>query len=143
MEAFGSEVFRTMTSASAEQVWDALTATGRPLEHLYGLATCSDWRVGSTISVGLPGSPCLHGHGPLVGDVLALEPGRRLSYSLGEEPGHATVYVTWEVAPHACGAVIQLTVDEPDAGTAEEIDACWRPVIRALTADLDRRASSA
>jgi uncharacterized protein YndB with AHSA1/START domain len=137
MAGFSSEVFRSMTSASAEQVWDALTATGRPLDHLYGLAACSDWQVASTVSLGLPGRP------PLVGDVLAVEPGRRLSYSLGEEPGQATVYVTWEIAPHACGAVIQLTVDEPDAGTSDEIEACWRPVIDALAAHLDQRASSA
>jgi hypothetical protein len=143
VKAFGSEVFRTMTSAGAEQVWDALTTTGRPLDHLYGLAACSDWRVGSTVSVGLPGSASLPGHGPLVGDVLAVDPGRRLSYSLGEAPGHATVYVTWEIAPHSCGAVIQLTVDEPDAGTAEEITACWGPVIRGLATHLDQRASSA
>jgi uncharacterized protein YndB with AHSA1/START domain len=137
MAGFGSRRFRSMTSAGAEQVWDVLTTSGQPLEHLYGMAACSDWRVGSTIALGLTGHP------PLVGDVLAVEPGRRLSYCLGEEPGDATVYVTWEVAPHPCGAVIELTVDEPDASTAEEIDACWRPVIDGLAAHLDRRAPSA
>ena len=136
MAGLGSEVFDAMTGASAEQVWDALTTTGQPLAHLYGLAACSDWRVGSPITLGLPGRP------PLVGDVLAVDPRRRLSYCLGEDPGHATVYVTWEVTPHACGAVIRLTVDEPEADTTEEIEACWRPVITALAAHLERRAPS-
>jgi hypothetical protein len=137
MAGFGSRVFRTMTSASAEQAWAVLTASGQPLEHLYGLAACSDWRVRSTISLGLTGHP------PLVGDVLAVQPRRRLSYCLGEEPGHATVYVTWQITPDQCGAVIELAVDEPDAGTAEEIDACWGPVIHGLAAHLDRRSPSA
>ena len=138
MEAFGSKVFRTITIASTEQVWSALTATGRPLEHLCGLVAWSEWRVGSTVSFGSERYP---GVGRIVGEVLAIEEGRRLSYSLGDEPGYAVSYLTWEIAPHTCGAVIQLTVDEPDT-TPDEIDECWRPVIRVLTANLDQQAAS-
>ncbi len=136
MAPFATEIFRTMTSAPPERVWDALTTTDEPLDHLYGLTVWSDWRPGSVITAGVPGRP------GLTGDVLAVDPGRRLSYTLGDRPETTPVYITWEVRPHAGGAVVRLTVDEPDGTATDEIEAYWLPVITGLVAHLDRRAPS-
>ncbi len=38
MPEFASELLRTLVRKKPEQVWEALTATGIPLDYLYGMA---------------------------------------------------------------------------------------------------------
>ena len=49
MSILHTEVFSTITGADAEKVWEALTATGRPIDFLYGITFRGPWRQGSTI----------------------------------------------------------------------------------------------
>jgi uncharacterized protein YndB with AHSA1/START domain len=92
MSPLASELFRTVTSAKAEVVWDALTATESPLGYLYGMTAESDWQPGATLTM------TLDNQWRLIGDVLVAERPRRLSYTLGDRPGEPEVYVSWSCA---------------------------------------------
>src|SRR5215471_18650897 len=95
MPPFESEQFHAITSATPECVWDALTATGVPLDYLHGMTVDTDWQPGATLTMALTD------HWRLTGQVLAAERPRRLSYTLDDPPGSPSVYVTWE--RHATG----------------------------------------
>ncbi len=43
MAVFASEQFHAITNVKPECVWNALTATGFPLDHLHGMKVESDW----------------------------------------------------------------------------------------------------
>jgi uncharacterized protein YndB with AHSA1/START domain len=133
MPALASELFRSITTASPDAVWAALTATGSPLAHMYGLSAESDWRPGSRVT--LTGD-----RWRLVGEVLVAERPRRLSYTLGDRPGEPSVYLTWELRPLDDATVIRLFVDEPwppaYADDVDDLEATWLPALSALVAEL-------
>ena len=134
MSAFASEQFRVITSAEPERVWDALTATGFPLEYLYGMTVESDWRPGATVTMALTGQ------WRLIGEVVAAERPRRLSYTLDDPPGAPTVYVTWELRGVNEGTIIRLHVDEPWplADNTDDLEIAWLPVLSGLVKHLER-----
>jgi hypothetical protein len=127
MRAFASEQFRAITTASPDDVWAALTATGSPLGFLYGLTVESDWQPGGTLTMALD-------QWRLVGDVLVADRPRRLTYTLGDRLGEPSVYVTWELRSHAEGTVVRLAVDEPWPFTddTDDLEATWLPVLSGL-----------
>jgi hypothetical protein len=69
-----SEQFHAITSANPECVWNALTATGVPLDYLHGMTADTDWQPGARVTLALADQ------WRLTGDVLAAERPRRLSY---------------------------------------------------------------
>jgi len=50
---FASEQFHAITSANPECVWDALTATGLPLDYLHGMTVDTDWQPGARVTMAL------------------------------------------------------------------------------------------
>jgi uncharacterized protein YndB with AHSA1/START domain len=81
-----SEQFHAITSANPECVWNALTATGVPLDYLHGMTVDTDWQPGARVTMALAG------RWRLTGEVLAAEPPRRPSYTLDDPPGSPSVY---------------------------------------------------
>jgi uncharacterized protein YndB with AHSA1/START domain len=136
MSPLASELFRVVTRAKPEVIWDALTATGSPLGYLYGMTAESDWQPGATLTM------TLDGQWRLTGEVLVAEPARRLSYTLGDRPGEPSVYVSWELRAIDDATIIRLYVDEPlpQADVTDDLEAAWLPVLSALVARLDRCA---
>jgi uncharacterized protein YndB with AHSA1/START domain len=132
--AFVSEQFGVITSAEPERVWHALTATGVPLDYLYGMTVESDWRPGATVTMALTDQ------WRLTGEVLAAERPRRLSYTLDDPPGAPTVYVTWELRGVDEGTIIRLHVDEPWplADNTDDLETAWLPVLSGLVKHLER-----
>ena len=107
MPPFTSEQFHAITSANPECVWDALTATGVPLDYLHEMTADTDWQPGAKVTLALAGQ------WRLTGEVLAAERPCRLSYTLDDPPGCPSVYVTWELHHTSDGTIIRLNVDEP------------------------------
>ena len=138
MPPFASEQFRAITSANPECTWDALTATGVPLDYLHGMTAATDWQPGATVTLALTDQ------WRLTGEVLAAERPRRLSCTLDDPPGSPVVYVTWELHPTGDGTIIRLTVDEPWplAGSSEDLESAWLPVLSRLVKHLERGPSS-
>jgi uncharacterized protein YndB with AHSA1/START domain len=138
MPPFASEQFHAITSAKPECVWDALTATGVPLDYVHGMTVESDWQPGATVTMALTG------HWRLTGQVLAAKRPCRLSYTLDDPPGSPSVYVTWEVHATCEGTVIRLNVDEPWplAGSSEDLESAWLPVLSILVKHLEQGPSS-
>ena len=138
MPPFASEQFHAITSADPECVWDALTATGVPLDYLHGMTVDTDWQPGATLTMALTG------HWRLTGQVLAAERGRRLSYTLDDPPGSPSVYVTWELHATGEGTIIRLNVDEPWplAPSTQDLETAWLPVLSGLVNHLERGPSS-
>ena len=81
MPPFASEQFHATTSADPECVWDALTATGVPLDYLHGMTAESDWQSGATVTMALTG------HWRLTGQVLAAERPEAYERLLSRMPG--------------------------------------------------------
>jgi hemerythrin-like domain-containing protein len=130
MSAFASDLFRTVTRARPEQVWNALTTTGSPVPYLYGMTVESGWRLDGAVTMSLGDQ------WRLTGEVLVAEPFRRLSYSLGECPGEPSVYVNWELRAEHGLTYVRLYVDEvrSDAGDPDEhqLEVAWLPVLCGL-----------
>ena len=53
MPPFASEQFHAITSANPECVWNALTATGVPLDYLHGMTADTDWQPGARVTLAL------------------------------------------------------------------------------------------
>jgi hypothetical protein len=126
MPALGSELFRIITQASAQRVWETLTTTGEGIDYLYGLTIQSAWRAGSTVTAGLPAGP------RLMGEVLGADEPRLLSYHLGDTAGEPSVYVTWEVEAGPDTTIVRLYVDEVQPLCSADIERAWLPVVAAL-----------
>jgi uncharacterized protein YndB with AHSA1/START domain len=75
----------------------------------------------------------------ICGEVLAVDPPRRLSYTLGESRSGPIVYVTWELRPHGGLTLVRLYVDEPGTSPSSEdqLHITWLPVLSALAQDLN------
>jgi hypothetical protein len=133
---FATELFRTLTDAGTDGVWDALAPACKGSAYLYGMAVESEWTPGSTIKLGPECGPTL------TGVVLAADRPRLLSYTLGDTAEKPLVYVTWELRADPAGTVVRLYVDEVDPvrGSAEELESVWLPVLTSLRLQLDRSA---
>ena len=138
MPPFASEQFAAITSAKPERVWNALTATGVPLDYLHGMTVDTDWQPGARVTMALTDQ------WRLTGEVLAAERPRRLSYTLDDPPGSPAVYVTWELRRTSDGTIIHLNIDEPSplAGSSEDLEAAWLPVLSGLVKHLERGPAS-
>jgi uncharacterized protein YndB with AHSA1/START domain len=137
MPSFASEQFRALTSAKPVCVWGALTATGVPLDYLPGMTVDTDWQPGSRLTMELTDQ------WRVAGEVLAADRPRRLSYTLDDPPGSPCVYVTWELRLTDDGTIIRLSVDEPWplAGSTEDLENAWLPVLSGLIRHLERGPS--
>jgi uncharacterized protein YndB with AHSA1/START domain len=135
---FASEQFHAITSATPERAWNALTATGFPLDYLHGMTVDTDWQPGATVTMALTDQ------WRLTGEVLAAERPRRLSCTLEDPPGSPSVYITWELRRTGDGTIIRLNVDEPWplAGSSEDLESAWLPVLSGLVKHLERGPSS-
>jgi len=138
MSAFASEQFHAITNAEPQSVWNALTATGSPLDYLYGMTVESDWRPGGQVAM------TLSDQWRLDGEVLAAEQPHRLSYTLDDPPGAPAVYVTWELRDVDDGTIIRLHVDEPWplADGSGDLETAWLPVISGLIKYLEHGSTS-
>jgi uncharacterized protein YndB with AHSA1/START domain len=138
MPPLASEQFHAITSANPECVWHALTATGVPLDYLHGMTADTYWQPGARLTLALAGQ------WRLTGEVLAAEWPRRLSYTLDDPPGLPSVYVTWELHGTSDWTIIRLNVDEPWplAGSSEDLESAWLPVLSGLVKHLERGPSS-
>ena len=95
MPPFASEQFHAITGANPECVWDALTATGVPLDYLHGMTVDTNWQPGARVTLALADQ------WRLTGNVLAAERPHRLSYTLHDPPGCPTPSTT-HPAHHRC-----------------------------------------
>jgi uncharacterized protein YndB with AHSA1/START domain len=138
---FATESFRSLIRAEPQDVWDELTATGRPLEWLYGMVVDSTWQTGANVKVSIDQG----WEEVMVGEVLIVDRPHRLSFTLGDTLTDPSVFVTWELADDTDPTIVRLTVDEtePHGGTTREIELAWLPVIQTLTTLLDDQAIAA
>lgn len=118
-------MFAFFTPSAPDRVWRALTEETSIREYLYGLALSSEWTANAPISVTVPDSP------GLIGEVLCVQPGRRLSYLISA-PDAPAVYLTWHIRTCEGGSICSLQIDEADASTPAELEDIWLPVLDAL-----------
>ena len=64
MPPFTSEQFHAITRANPECVWNALTATGVPLDYLHEMTADTDWQPGARVTLGADRSMAPHRRGP-------------------------------------------------------------------------------
>ena len=130
--------FQFTTPACPDQVWSALTRPDLTARFLFGMSVESDWRAGSSVVL-QPPAGCGTDEiwaGEVLGEVLIVEEGRRLSFTLSSGSADPTTFVTWEIEALDDGARVTLYVDEiePSADT----DSAWLQAITALRSTLTR-----
>ena len=137
MPPFASEQFHAITTADPASAWNALTATDVPLDYLHGMTADTDWQPGASLTLALADQ------WRLTGEVLAAEQPHRLSYTLDDPPGTPSVYLTWQLHATGEGTIIHLNVDEPWplAGSTQDLESAWLPVISTLVNHLERGPS--
>jgi uncharacterized protein YndB with AHSA1/START domain len=130
--------FDLTTGASPHAVWAALTTPQRTAGYLAGLTACSTWQPGSAVTFTAGGGLPPQAATTLVGEVLAAAEPARLSYTVTAGPGQPATYVAWEITAEGDGAVVRLSVDDPElltAGALEpEAEEVWAGVIAGLGA---------
>lgn len=133
-----TSVFRFTTPVCADQVWGALTRPELTAQYLFGMAVESDWRPGSPVVVQPPVGSGVED--ALAGEVLAVEEGRRLSFTFSSGPSDPATFVTWEIQTLDEGAEVSLFVDETQLAGAPDGDAesAWAQVVTALRSTLAR-----
>jgi uncharacterized protein YndB with AHSA1/START domain len=138
--SIATESFRSLVCAEPARVWDELTATGRPLDWLYGLVVKSTWQSGASIAVGVG----VDQQWAVIGEVLTADRPHRLSFTLGHTLADAAVFVTWELAPDRDRTIVRLTVDETEAhcDASRGMELAWLPVIQTLTTLLADQATT-
>jgi uncharacterized protein YndB with AHSA1/START domain len=107
MPPFASEQFHAITRANPECIWDALTATGVPLDYLHGMTAESDWQPGAKVTMALTGQ------WRRTGQVLAAERPCRLSYTLDDPLAHHLSTSPGSYAPRARGRSSASTSTSP------------------------------
>jgi uncharacterized protein YndB with AHSA1/START domain len=127
---FSTHIFGFSTGADPRQVWSALTDREQTRVYLQGVTLESTWA---------PGAPLVLRSGELAtgaGEVLAVEPGARLSVAI--EGGHGPdTYLTWTIRALDGGSVVRLYVDEPGGASDDErreVEDAWLPVLADLHA---------
>ena len=70
----------------------------------------------------------------ICGEVLAVDPPHRLSYTLGECQSDPAVYVTWELRAREGLTIVRFYIDEPDGypGSEDDLDIIWLPTLSTL-----------
>ena len=137
MPPFASEQFRAITSAKPECVWTALTATSVPLDYLHGMTVDTDWQPGARVVMALTDQWHLTGHpGRRPAPSPVLHPRRPARLAIGVR--HLGTRGTRD------GTIIRLNVDEPWplAGSSEDLETAWLPVLSSLVRHLERGPSS-
>ncbi len=133
MSILTSEVFRFLTPAHPQDVWNELTRAGEPAAHLYGLIIQTDWEPQSALTASVPAGPAFPGQ------VLRAEPPRLLSYSLGDGPGMLPTYVTWQLEPAPAGTIVRLYIDETGPSVSPGLELTWLSALEALRTGLASR----
>jgi uncharacterized protein YndB with AHSA1/START domain len=130
-------VYVTYIETSAEKLWQALIDPDFTERYWFGHRVSSDWK---------PGSPykfVKQGANAVAGEVIAVDPPKRLVYSWNScapsDQAEGTSKVTFDIEPR--GKVVKLTVthDELDEGgkTLRDISGGWPTVIASLKSLLE------
>jgi uncharacterized protein YndB with AHSA1/START domain len=108
--------------------WGLLTCAARSPRYLHGLAVEATWEPGAVVRLTSP-------HCDLTGQVLHVEPERRLSLTVEDESGSCT-FLTWTLRPSGAGTVVRLQVEECDGASTSEDDLedVWLPALERLAA---------
>jgi uncharacterized protein YndB with AHSA1/START domain len=126
--------------ADRDRVWQALTDPALTQRYFMGLRVESDWRPAAPISYHPPAGPPGAG---LTGEVVHVEPGRTVTYSLfdtGDLDLGVTCWLSWELdaaGPGLCR--VQLTCDDLDPDGDPERDDAWCRLLSRLKTVLETR----
>jgi uncharacterized protein YndB with AHSA1/START domain len=113
-----NQVYRVVIKASIQDVWDALTAEGKPLPFFFGSVMHTNGiKPGNRICMRTPNGKFTG----VVGEILEVDPPRRFSHTfrftnLDDPP----CKVTYELREVADGVEFTLTTDDVPAGTKTE-----------------------
>lgn len=117
-EAKPGFVYVTYIAASAEKVWEAITASAFTTRYFFGRSIESDWKTGSPWRLVKP-----DGQIDVEGEILLAEPPHRLHVSwrvvwVEAMKDLPETKVTWEIEP--VGDACRLTVSEFHSGPVPE-----------------------
>ena len=134
-----SLVFRQSIRINAPpaKVWAALTSPVLTKKFMFGSEAISDWKAGSTLTSRLEGSSKV-----LKGKIVALEPEKRLSYTIIDpESGYPDIpenytMVTYELAGERGETIV--SVSEEDFAVVTEGEERYKRMVRGWVMTLNR-----
>ncbi len=123
-----SHQFAFTTIAEPATVWTALTDGDLTRRYLNGLAAHSTWSPGALLTLRSGGGPARQ----LTGQVLRVEPPRRLSYLLRSGPHDPPTFLTWQLRTTPRGTSLRLQIDEMEGSSDDDAEDTWLPVLAAF-----------
>ncbi len=129
-------VYTTYIRTTPQRVFDALTTPEFTMQYWGGAELRSDWQVGSPLEAYHPDRE------DFIGEILAVEPPNRLSYTFTgkaeQEAGRPATVVEFEIAPFG-DEVVKLTVqhtgftaDEQGEQDLRDVGGGWPAILSAL-----------
>ena len=122
-----------------EALWDAITSGEQTRRYFHGTRIESEWRVGAAVIY----HSSRAGHVAVDGEVRAVEPLRRLSYTWNvrydpERSAEAPSLVTWEIerVAETCKLTLTHAFDEP-CKTFREVASGWNAILSSLKSLLE------
>jgi uncharacterized protein YndB with AHSA1/START domain len=126
--------FSIYIAAGPDQVWQALINPAMTRRYYAGLAVESNWQPGSPITY--RSDPPRHAGHRLAGEIVHVEPGRRLVHSLltdADADPEVQCWLTWELEEREPGLCrMGLTCDDLDRYPDAEGDEGWSRLLSGL-----------
>jgi uncharacterized protein YndB with AHSA1/START domain len=132
-------VYTTYIEATPEELWEALTSSEFSRRYWFGTELRSDWKVGSPFAL------VMNGATTDVGEILEVDPPRRLSYSFkhvlnGEMRNESATKVIFTIEPH--GKLVKLTLTHQGFAEGSKlldgISKGWPAILSSLKSLLER-----
>ena len=127
------KIYEIYIRTTPERLWEAITDPVIRSRYNFGAAVNSDWKVGSTLSMGVSGGGIELGEG----EILEVDPPKRLVHTMvalwsDEVKSEGTTRVTWDVEQVADSCHLTVTHDQLREGANNELFGGWPMILSGL-----------
>jgi len=127
------KIYEIYIRTTPERLWEAITDPVIRSRYNFGAAVNSDWKVGSTLTMGVSGGGIELGEG----EILEVDPPKRLVHTMvalwsDEVRSEGTTRVTWDVEQVADSCHLTVTHDQLREGANNELFGGWPMILSGL-----------
>jgi DNA-binding transcriptional ArsR family regulator len=127
------KVFEIYIRTTPDRLWDAITDPQIRAKYNFGMGHVSDWKVGSSIQMGVKERDLLLGEG----EILEIDPPRRLVHTMvalwGDDvKAEGTSRVTWDIAQIEDSCRLLIVHDQLREGANDQLYGGWPMILSGL-----------
>lgn len=133
LESTMEKVFEIYIRTTPEQLWEAITDPEIRAKYNFGARQTSDWNVGSSFTMAVPGMDRPLGEG----EILAADPPRRLVQTMtalwdDDVKAEGASRITWEIEQVEDSCRLTVTHDQLREGANEQLYGGWPMILSGL-----------